>query len=112
MRSANLALSFLLELCGPGALAFWGWQSTDDPVIKVVLAVGAPLVMVVVWGVFVAPKAPVRVPPVPKAILSLLILELTAAALIASGQQRLGIAFAVLILVNAALAAWWRQHPS
>jgi len=111
LRTANLGLSFLLELGALGVLASWGWQVTDDPVARVALAVAAPLVMAIVWGLFVAPKSVLRVPPLPKAILSLLILELSAAALIATGQLVLGVLFATMILLNTALATWWRQHP-
>jgi hypothetical protein len=112
MRSANLALSFLLELGALAALAYWGWQTTDDPVGKAVVAVGAPLVMAVIWGAFVAPRAAVRVRPTLKAALSLLILETAAVAVIVAGQLDVGGLFAALILANAALATWWRQHPA
>ncbi len=39
---------------GPGVLGFRG---RGDPITKVVLGLGSPLLAAVVWGTFVAPKA-------------------------------------------------------
>ena len=56
LKSANMALSFLLELCMLAALAYWGFQH-EALILKIILGVGVPLAVVVIWGVFLAPRS-------------------------------------------------------
>jgi hypothetical protein len=55
MRSANLAVKFLLELAAFAAFAYWG-AVTWTGAAAVVAAIAAPAVAVAVWGVFAAPR--------------------------------------------------------
>jgi len=57
LKNANLALAFLLELCALVALGYWGLQSGQGMIAKIGLAIGAPVVAVVIWALFGAPKA-------------------------------------------------------
>ena len=52
MASLNLALRFACELAALVAVAWLGWQTSP------VLAVVFPLVVAVVWGLGIAPRAP------------------------------------------------------
>jgi len=58
VRGALLALRFLLELCALAALAYWGATVDASTVVRVILAVVTPLLAAVVWGTWVAPRAP------------------------------------------------------
>lgn len=49
---------FALELSAVVVLGMWGWQAGGNGVTRIVLAVGAPLLIAVMWGQFVAPRAP------------------------------------------------------
>lgn len=55
----NAALRFVLELCMLAALAYWGYRR-DDPILRWVLMIAAPLVAIVLWGVFAVPGDPSR----------------------------------------------------
>ena len=62
----NLAFRFLLEIAGLAAFAYWGW-AWGDP-WRWPLAIGIPVVAMIVWAVFrtpgdasANPKAPVPV---------------------------------------------------
>ena len=57
IKNANLALSFLLELCVLVALGYWGFQTGQGTIAKIGLGIGAPMVAVVVWALFGAPKS-------------------------------------------------------
>jgi Protein of unknown function (DUF2568) len=57
---ANLALRFVLELSALAATGCWGY-TTGGGVMRWVLAIGAPAVVIVVWALFVSPKATVDV---------------------------------------------------
>ena len=62
LKGANLLLAFLLELCAPGAYAYWGFKTGSGTIAKIGLGIGAPLVAAVAWGTFVSPQAPVQLP--------------------------------------------------
>lgn len=57
-RVAIGLVRFALELTAVIAVGSWGWQAGGDSAARVVLAVGAPLLAAVLWGQFVAPRAP------------------------------------------------------
>jgi hypothetical protein len=56
-----LTVAFLAEVAALVALALWGWSAGDSTGTKLLLAVALPLAAAVLWGVFAAPRAPVRV---------------------------------------------------
>jgi hypothetical protein len=56
IKPANLALKFLLELAAFAAFAVWG-ADVGSGAIAVILAVAAPLVAVLLWGRFAAPRS-------------------------------------------------------
>ena len=109
VQSANLALRFGLELCARGALGYWPLRSVRALLPRVSLAVAAPLLAAVVWGVFVSPKAPVAVPGPLHLGLQLAILGAASAGLYATDHPRLALAFALVALANGALMAAWGQ---
>ena len=56
-RWSNLGLAFGLEIAGLGIFAWWGWRAGDSLAVRLVLAIGLPLIAAVVWGLFAAPTA-------------------------------------------------------
>ena len=107
--SLNLAVRFLLELGALAALAYWGFHSGSGTGAKVALAIGAPLCMAVVWGLIAAPRAAITLAAPIRFVVGLAILCLAALALAAAGQRALAVAFAAIIVLNAALLATWKQ---
>jgi hypothetical protein len=110
LKMANLALAFLLELCALVAFVWWGYQSGQGTLAKIALAVGAPLVVAVFWGLFVAPRAVFTLPPLWRSLLALLVFGAAAIALYVTGQQTLALVFAALALLNRILILVWRQQ--
>ena len=109
LRGANLALRFLLELGALTALAYWGFNTHEGALPKVVFGTGAPLAAAVVWGLFVAPKAvrPVALPW--RLVVEALVFGSATAGLIAAGRPTLGWAFLALVLVNEVLLLLVRE---
>jgi Protein of unknown function (DUF2568) len=103
MKEANLAVRFLLELCLLATLAYAGLQ------VNIVLAVLAPLVAAVVWGLFVSPKA--RFPFSRPLWVGVQVVLFGAAVvgLVASRQGVLGSIFGVAVAVNLALVLIWSE---
>lgn len=100
MRAANLALRFLLELCLLAAFGYWGARATGSTIANVVLAIGAPLAIAVVWGLFVAPRAARPLPTVPWILLQIVLFGLGWLALADRGEQALGAALFVVAVAN------------
>ena len=109
IKGVNLALRFLLELCALVALGYWGFKTGSGAIAKVALGIGLPLVAAVVWGVFVAPRAPVELPGVLVLVLQVLVFGSAAAGMAATGHRTLALAFAVVVVLNAVLMYAWGQ---
>ena len=102
-ESLNLLVRFLLELCMLGAVGYWGLKTGDGVVVKGLLGVGSPLLMAVVWGVFISPRATVEVPPVAWVALQAVLFGLAAAALAHFTSPTLAVAFLAVVAANGAL---------
>lgn len=103
LKMGNLALAFLLELAMLAALCYWGFQAGDGWLAKVALGVGVPLGVAVLWGLFMAPRAAIRVARPVYWILFALFFGGAAVALALAGQPALAIVFAVVVIINRAL---------
>ncbi|MGH3394781.1 MAG: DUF2568 domain-containing protein [Streptosporangiaceae bacterium] len=108
MKSANLAVKFLLELAAFAAFAYWGAR-TGTGAAAVVLAIAAPAAAVVVWGVFAAPRSSRRLPLTARVPLELGVFALAGAALAAAGSVVLAVAFGVVAVLNAVLLTVFHQ---
>ena len=108
IKAANLALKFLLELAAFAAFAWWG-STVGTGAVSVVVAVAAPLLAIVSWGAFAAPRAQRRLPLAARAPFELAVLGLAAVALGVVDSAAGGAAFGLLVVVNAALLAAFDQ---
>jgi hypothetical protein len=108
VRTSNLVLKFLLEIAAVVSLAYWG-AHLGTGAVPVIAAVAAPLLMVLVWAVYAAPRSERRLPMRWRIPLELGIFALAAVALAAAGQPLLAIVLAVIVVVNAALLTHFHQ---
>jgi hypothetical protein len=109
VKAANLALRFGLELCVLAAVGYWGATTHLRLAGRVVLAAGAPALVAVVWGFFVAPRAPVDLGPGLRLLVEVLVFTVGVTALLLRHRVALALALAVLYLANRILMAAWRQ---
>lgn len=88
-----LGLVFLSELAMLAAFGYWGFKMPGGIFLKWLFGIGAPLVIAVIWGLFIAPKArfPVALPI--RVLLKVLVFTLGAWALQAAGQGQLALCF-------------------
>jgi len=103
IKNGNLALAFLLELLMLAAISYWGVQVGEGTLAKIALGVGAPLLTIVVWGLFIAPKAVVRVPAPVNLVLRMLVFGLAVAGLAVAGRPTWAWVFGVVVAANLAL---------
>jgi len=105
MRAANLGLRFLLELAMLAGLAVGGWA-----IGGLLLAIAAPLVAIVLWALFVAPKASRRLTDPGKVALEIVLFAAGAAGYLAAGAPFVAVVFGVLVVVNLGLLFAWDQR--
>ncbi|MFN8515540.1 MAG: YrdB family protein [Chloroflexia bacterium] len=110
LKGANLALRFLLELCLLAAVGYWGFHVGGGTLVKVVLGISAPVLVAVVWGTFMAPKARVRLPRSAALGAEIAIFGLGVLALVAAGQPSLAWMFAAVAALSRLLIAVWGQE--
>jgi hypothetical protein len=103
MALANLGLRFLLEVAGVAALAYAGFHLAGDGVSRLLAAVGAPLLLVLLWAAVVAPKAASGLAQPHKDVLGTVLLLGAAGALGAAGRPLLAAVLAAVVLDNAVL---------
>lgn len=110
IKLLNLALRFFLELAALAAFAFYGWNSSDNLLLQVALALALPLLGAWVWGKFIAPASPSRLPNLPRLGLEVVIFTLAVIALMAAGEAAWGLILAFVTAMNLAFLSLWDQR--
>jgi hypothetical protein len=109
MHLANEALAFLLELAALVLLAVWGFRTGSSTMVHVLLGLGAPALMVLVWGSFAAPRARFQLPMAGVLAVKAVVFGAATAAGYAAGWHALALAFGVVAAVNTVVAAFDRE---
>jgi hypothetical protein len=60
IKISNLILAFVLELLALIILSYWGFSLPLNPSINILLGIAVPIVLILVWGRWCAPKSPYR----------------------------------------------------
>ena len=103
MKAANLTVRFLLELCLLAALAYDGLQ------LDVALAVVAPAVAAIAWGLFVSPKARFPLERRTWVAVQVVLFAAAVAGLAAAGSGVVAALFGVAAALNLSLVLFWHQ---
>jgi hypothetical protein len=109
LKGLNVLVRFLLELCMLAAVGYWGFKTQSGWPMKVLLGIGLPVLIAVLWGLFIAPKATYSLGGTSRLLLELALLGLGAAALFASGRMNLGWSYIVVLALNEVLLFVWKQ---
>jgi hypothetical protein len=109
VKSLNLGLAFVLELCLLAALAYWGFQLDTATAVRVVVVIAAPAALALIWSRFAAPTAKRRLRQAPLVAFKVAVFTLGAALLYSTGQHWPAILLEAAALVNLGLAVVWDQ---
>jgi hypothetical protein len=109
LKSANLLLTFILELVVLIALGYWGFHLDGGMPLPVIAGLGAPLLAIVVWALFGAPRGKWHLQGMGRLFLIIVFAGSGALALIAAGQLAMGIALALIYALNYGLNRLWKQ---
>ncbi|MBW8804272.1 MAG: hypothetical protein AUG49_13320 [Catenulispora sp. 13_1_20CM_3_70_7] len=109
LHVANEVLAFLLELVALASLAVWGFTTSSNAAVRVLLGLGAPALMVLVWGAFAAPRARFQIPMAPVLAVKTVVFGAATAAGYAAGWHAFAVVFGVVAVVNMVIAALDRE---
>jgi hypothetical protein len=98
IQGGNLALRAIMETGIVVAFAYWGYQTGQTTGMKILFAIGAPILGFGFWGTVDFHQAG-RIAELLRLIEELLISGLAAIALYVVGQHTLGWAFAALSII-------------
>lgn len=96
-------LAFVCELFAFVTLAFWGFAAWSLP-WNLVFGIGAPLVAVLLWALFVSPRAVLAVHPFVRAVVELLVYAAATIAWWSMGETWIGLVYAVIAVTCGVLA--------
>jgi hypothetical protein len=102
---ANEGSAFLLEVAALAMLAWWGATGRASVALAVLFGAGAPLAAAIVWGLFAAPRAKIRLPMAGIVAIKALVFGAASAALWGLGWQRLATTFGAIAFANTVIAA-------
>ncbi len=98
-----LGALFLVELAALAAYSYWGFHFGSAKWLQFILGIGAPALVAVFWGAFVAPKASIPVSVPVRALLQAVVFAGAAGALYAAGRPAWALAFLIIAAVVMAL---------
>lgn len=109
LKTLNLALAFFLELFMLYAIGYWGFHLKQSTGIRWFVGIGLPVLVAIVWGIFLAPKSVVQVPHHIKLLGKFILMESAAALLYSTGKTSIAVSFAVITIINFILILAWKQ---
>ena len=101
--SAVDVLAFLCELFAFATLAIWGFAAWPFP-WNIVAGLGAPIVAILVWALFVSPRAVFAVHPFVRAVVELLVYASATLAWWSLGLTWVGLVFGLVAVTVGVLA--------
>jgi hypothetical protein len=110
LKSLNLALAFFLELCMLAAFVYWGFHLDTNIFFQIIAGVGVPLVVIILWGIWLAPNADLRLGLGWLVLLKTVLFGLASIALILSGQSRFGIGLLGIFAMSEIFGLIWGQE--
>ena len=96
----NDILRFFLELFAFVSLGVWGFLAFPLPWPGVLVGIGAPLLAILVWALFVSPKAVFRIDAFGKAIVEIAVFSAAAIGWWTLGQPIVAVVLAVVAAVS------------
>jgi hypothetical protein len=109
LKGTNLLVRFLLELCMLAATGYWGFKTGSGIAMKLTLGIGLPLLMAVIWGLLLSPKATYPLRGISRELSELFLFSSGAVALFASGGTNLGWVYVTVLVLNKVLMIEWKQ---
>ncbi|RZU64264.1 uncharacterized protein DUF2568 [Microterricola gilva] len=98
--SPNDIIRFLLEIVAVVSLAIWGFTMWPMPWPGIAFAIGAPLLAILLWALFLSPKAVFQLDAFGRALIEIVVMGSVAFAWWSMGQPYIAAAFALVATVS------------
>ncbi|MGA4542523.1 YrdB family protein [Uniformispora flossi] len=109
IKGINLGVIFLMELAVLAAAGLWGFTFRPQLIWRLLLGLGGPAVLIVLWGMFGAPTASHKLHGAARVVFELGWFGTGVVALAAAGYLTRAVVFAVIGIVSKTLAVVWHQ---
>lgn len=100
LKNINLTVRFALELCMLATYGWWGYHSGMGTMKGVLLAIILPLAVAIAWGLFLSPKAKVKLPIGTRVVMELILFGVAAWLLYSAGMVAQGMALLIIFAIN------------
>lgn len=100
IKAINLAAAFFLEIAMLAAFAYFGFHYPQNIVIKYVLVIALPVVAIIFWGYFAAPKSKHRLQQPSRVLFALTMFGAAIFLLNMTGKIMLASVFAIMVIIN------------
>lgn len=104
-------LAFLIELAAITAYAYWGF-SFDNWLFKLVLGLGAPAIVVIIWAKWCAPRSETRLKMPWLAIVELIVFSIAALVMYSIDHKQWGIIIGAAGLLSVVLSIVTKQFDA
>jgi hypothetical protein len=104
MKKLNDVVAFFIELIMLVALSVSGYQLATTAFLKYSLAIGLPMITILLWAKWAAPRSKSRLPFPWLSVFKLILFSISALLLFYSGHVKGAIIFASVAYVNELLA--------
>lgn len=109
IKSINLSIAFLLELCLLAAFSYIGFHLGMGVTLGWIACIGFPVLVAILWGWVLAPHAGHRLEMPWLLIVKLVLFALAVVGLMMTDKSSLGVWFGIVSLIHFALAMKWKQ---
>jgi hypothetical protein len=100
IKTINLAVAFFLEMAMLVAFAYFGFHFPENTVMKFLLVITLPVIAVLLWGYFAAPKSKHRLQQPSRVLFSLTMFGAAIFLLNMTGKSMLAAVFAIMVIIN------------
>ena len=100
IKNINLAIRFALELCMLAVFGWWGYHSGGSGPTKIAWAIAAPLTAAVVWGIFLSPKAKIKLSLAIRVLMELALFSFAGWMLYRKGKEIQGELLVAAFVIN------------
>ena len=100
LKTITLTTAFLLELVMLFSLGYYGYHSSANKILNITLAIALPLIVIIIWAIFAAPKANYRITFPSRIFFELALFLLSAFLLYIAGKPSWATTFATIAIIT------------
>ena len=109
LKAFSQLLYFSVELAMFVSLAYVGFHANAHPLGQYLMGLGLPLLAIILWGLFAAPRSAYRLEPPFRALFALVLFGVTAFLLYRFGLVKIAVVFGLVALLSQLLALSLKQ---